>query len=1251
MKKTILAIATLLTLLLLFVSCATESNPSDSQSSQGGTTESASDPVSSDKTDETVDSSTDNSSNPDKDDPSDNSSAPSTDGSGDGSTTGSSTIPSTNDSSNTGADEECNHRLGAPVTTKEPTCTEPGIKAQYCIYCDYYTERKVVPNGHEKVVDKGYDSTCSTNGLSDGSHCSVCGVIVEAQKELPFNNVHLEYGLKKIINEPNIGVSGSAVFACVKCGSEKVDKLEPMTLGKIEKSDVYDVLVDRENPAYDNRWYIFDGKTDTAGLWNPGSDWFGCVGDTLTVKLGCEVILSDLVLHTAGNWTTASVTVRDTAGKVVLENKQILANGSAYGGSSERLVVFEGKRVKAYTIEIKILDNKDNYMGFKVSEMEITAAKIDPRMSHTHDYRKLAGTVVPATCTSRGVDEYACFCNSRKEVDTPVADHEYTEVVSQTPVTCEVDGKIEYKCVCGSKSTVTIKHRGHIYERLKEYVIVPTLMKSGRATYACITCDKTVDKNLAPLALEGINYLRVDKVENGKVTLKFNIYGDPVMYEVRYSQNEITASNFDSATKVDAVITGTEELSVTLNLDVSVDKSYYIALRPVLGENLGRIETIKVGGNDVVNIRYGKGMVYHGEVLDSFEKMFDEQSIDLTPKTTLSRIFTDANDKELYGMSLSPVVDLEYLHYLSSAYLYYGAAGSSVTVRWSDTPVDFQAEDGKWDGVYKFTSKTGWNEIKINGEARFVQVIFKDGEAPSEMVVRGYQSGAGDDVSKDQRPLPTIGEMMGMNGFVASGDGNTPIDSVSCTNVLREYHNIGWTYTMGAYPGQASFFSGWMGNFDSEYSRYSSQGINVIPCLQWDVKNVSMSYKVDANGNPIKNGDSYVPASFREKFDPNTYFQYADAMFAFAGRYGSNASSGLSDILASHTQRSVKVGLNYIRWIELGNEPDGYWNGVHSYLSAYQLAALTSAGYDGHGGSIPVQSDRYHLGAKNADPNMRVAMAGIADTNGAYIKAMLYWMKANREDGSIAIDAFNVHKYLTKQITLSNGVTVSVGISPEEGDLAGQMADLIAFRNKYYSDREVWLSEFGWDTNQSYGTQTSAHAYGEYTGRQVQAMWLTRAYLLLSATGVDKAMMYMCEDTGTVEEEAVGKYATAGVIGFEYDKYGNKIEVKKDSYYYLYTLKNTLGDYAFNREITSYAQNIYIYEYKAEDGRTAYALWCPTSDGTKYDGYKLKVEGDGATLVEAVHNDVDGVKTELAVDEYGYVTVNISENPEYVIVD
>jgi len=1268
MKKVILTIAAFLVLALLFVSCGDSGDTDGSQGVQeSGKSQSANDPSSSDTSSGSTDNSsitstdsseggeTDSSTSGSADGTDDSSANSSTDGSVDSSTD--SSEDKTDNSEGAGTeDTECQHRMGAPVTIKEPTCTESGIKAQYCQKCDYFTERRVVPKGHEKIVDKGYASTCVKHGLSDGSHCGVCGAVTEAQKELPLAPNHMEYGFKSVVKEPAIGKSGSAIFACVDCGSETTKTLPPLTTAVVTKSDVYDIIVSRDNPAYDNRWYIFDGKAENSDLWTTGSDWFGNVGDTLTVKLGCEVVLTDLILHCAGNWTTASLTVRDTAGRVTLEKRDIIANGSAFGGESQHLTIFENKNVKAYTIEIKILDNKDNYMGFKVSELEITAAKIDPRMSHTHDYREFSRVVESATCTSEGTDAIACFCGEERNVASAKKPHEYNEISSQIPVSCEVDGQIVYKCVCGSTSTVIVKHRGHIYERLKSYITKPTLMVGGRATYLCVTCDRTEERNLPPLALEGIHYLRVDKVDKDSVTIKFNIYGDPVTYDIRYSTEEITLSNFESATKTEAVVTGTRELCAVLDIKASIDKGYYVAVRPAFGENYGEISTVRVGGNEIIEIDYGSCHVYHGEVVNSFEKMFDEQGLDFlngssVPKSVLAQIFTDSSDKELYGMSLSPIIDLEYMHYVSSAYLYYAEAGSSATVRWSRKPLDFMAADSAWDGVYTFTAKAGWNEVKINGEARYIQVIFKDGQAPYEVMLRGYQSGAGDEISEERRPLPTIGEMMGMNGFVAGGNGNTPVESVSCTNVLREYHNLEWTYTLGAYPGQASFFSGWMGNFDSQYSRYSREGITVIPCFQWDVRNVSMSYKVDKNGYPVKNGDAFVRASFLEKFDPNTYFQYADAMFTFAARYGVVSDSWLLDTVKEHTQISGRVGLGCIEWIELGNEPDGGWNGVHNYLSAYQLAALTSAGFDGHCGTIPVTSARYHLGAKNADTNMKVAMAGIADTNGNYIAAMLHWMKANRRDGQISVDAFNVHKYLTKEITLSNGLTVSVGISPEEGDLVGQLTSLLAVRDKYYSDCEVWLSEFGWDTNQSYGTQTSAHAYGEYTGRQVQAMWLTRAYLLLSATGVDKAMMYMCEDVGTVEEEAVGKFATAGVIGFKYDKYGNVVEFKKDSFYYLYTLKNTLGNYAFNEEIASYDQNVKIYRYCTANGEEAYALWCPTSDGTKHDGYKLRVNGDGATLVEAVYGDTDGVEAALEIDEYGYVTVNVSENPIYVVVD
>jgi hypothetical protein len=159
-------------------------------------------------------------------------------------------------------------------------------------------------------------------------------------------------------------------------------------------------------------------------------------------------------------------------------------------------------------------------------------------------------------------------------------------------------------------------------------------------------------------------------------------------------------------------------------------------------------------------------------------------------------------------------------------------------------------------------------------------------------------------------------------------------------------------------------------------------------------------------------------------------------------------------------------------------------------------------------------------------------------------------------------------------------------------------------------------------------------------------MWLVRAYLLFSSCGIDKATMYMCEDLA-YDVEAVGKYGTCGVIGF--DKEGKSY--KKDSYFYLYTLKNTLGDYTFNRELSSGRDDVWIFEYKNADGKLAYAVWCPTQDGTKVADFKLNVNGGStATLVECVDNDIDGVSTPLTVSN-GTVTIDVSENAVFVLMD
>jgi hypothetical protein len=255
---------------------------------------------------------------------------------------------------------------------------------------------------------------------------------------------------------------------------------------------------------------------------------------------------------------------------------------------------------------------------------------------------------------------------------------------------------------------------------------------------------------------------------------------------------------------------------------------------------------------------------------------------------------------------------------------------------------------------------------------------------------------------------------------------------------------------------------------------------------------------------------------------------------------------------------------------------------------------------------------------------------------------MCFWLEHNRSDGTIGMDAFNVHTYCRKTIEY-NGFSIEVGVSPEEGDLAGALAEILEFRNKYYPNKEVWLTEFGWDTNQSYKTEGSSHAYGPYTGRQVQAMWLTRAFLILASIGVDRGAMYMCRDVGP-ESTSVGKYGTSGLVTSS----GNE---KKDSYYYLYTLKNTMGDMYFVEIIDSGNEDVWIYKFENGQGKTCYAVWCPTADNVRVDGYSLNVgNASSVTLTEMANGQTAGVSSTLTVTN-GTVSVNVSECPILVFAE
>ena len=94
------------------------------------------------------------------------------------------------------------HTHSFTSTVYEPTCTEQGYTKYNCA-CGYsYTAGYVDALGHNVVTDARVEPTCTNDGLTEGSHCTRCGTVLEAQNELPALGHDYEYG------------------TCTRCGRE-----------------------------------------------------------------------------------------------------------------------------------------------------------------------------------------------------------------------------------------------------------------------------------------------------------------------------------------------------------------------------------------------------------------------------------------------------------------------------------------------------------------------------------------------------------------------------------------------------------------------------------------------------------------------------------------------------------------------------------------------------------------------------------------------------------------------------------------------------------------------------------------------------------------------------------------------------------------------------------------------------------------------------------------------------------------------
>ena len=613
-------------------------------------------------------------------------------------------------------------------------------------------------------------------------------------------------------------------------------------------------------------------------------------------------------------------------------------------------------------------------------------------------------------------------------------------------------------------------------------------------------------------------------------------------------------------------------------------------------------------------------MVINETVYGEAEKLVDEQDLIRNPETDTYKpksTWQPPSNRKRF-LPFSAVIDLGQYYFVSHIYLYDAEGKGKITI---STGEPFQWREKAIENLDRYQV---WKLHPLKDTTRFIQVKLETMTSTPEILLYGVPLSSQQNKQASVSPPPSnqsktkpkaMDEIIGANAFI-----DDPIESMKAVGFIREYHSWAWdeaTEQKNAFS--PSYAGGGSWYFDKYYRSLQDAGIEVLICAQGSVDWLPGGREA----KPVPPGMNAI--------SPMAYKSHADHMYQLVARYGSNQVPDGN--LKLKEDQASNSGMGLVKYFENWNEPNNDWSATENYFTPYEFAAMSSADYDGHQGTLG--SDK---GLKNADPHAKMVMGGLASLNIKYLKAIKFWADYNRA-GSVPFDIINLHHYSNNKDRVKNQEVK--GISPEEDSLKHKLKEVIHYRDSYMPNKEVWLTEFGYDTHPN--SPQGVPKIGKMNHDEVQAIWLLRSYLAIAASGIDRAAMYMLRD---VNPEDRRKYQTSGLISSKAT--GQKPKI---SWYYVYTLKSSLEGMVFKREIEDSEVFIYIFENPTNNER-AYVIWSPTSEGKVIKNYRLTIDEKQAKEVQIItfaNELVTGLVSTATIDN-GQLNLKVSETPTIVKV-
>ena len=421
------------------------------------------------------------------------------------------------------------HTFGTWTTTKNATCTQVGTKSRKCTVCGKTETQTIAKTGHKSVTDKAIPATCTTDGKTEGSHCSVCGAVIKAQDTIKATG-H-KFGNWTTTKSATCTESGTQIRKCETCGATESKSLSAK--GHTE-------VVDKAIPAT----CTTDGKTE-------GSHCSVC-GAVIKAQ------------------TTITATGHKSSGWIVDKAASIGVKGSKH---------------KECTVCKKVLETAEIPALSRISISKASVTLSTSTYAYDGKAKKPGVTVkLNGKTLKNGTDYTVSYSNNTKVGTAKVTitgKGNYTGSVSKTYIIknnfkkATVSG-ISTKAFTGKNITqsITVKYNGKTLKKGTDYTVsysnnksigTATVKIAGKGSYTG-TITKTFKINPAKQEIQKL------KAKSKAFFVDWAQKGSATGYEIQYATN----SKFTSAKKVTITNNKTDKATVS---KLSGKKKYYVRVR------------------------------------------------------------------------------------------------------------------------------------------------------------------------------------------------------------------------------------------------------------------------------------------------------------------------------------------------------------------------------------------------------------------------------------------------------------------------------------------------------------------------------------------------------------------------------------------------------------------------------------------------------------------------------------------------